>query len=230
MLGFSFGSANQIFHVHVIWPCSFNSRNPCYRNAHTNTQTSAGCNVKNQQFKYMSVGIWLNKLWSVHNMQYYIAAITKNEVDHDSCQYRLPWHIRRMKKHVTLCELLMYINDTYQKISLEGYILKILTSCFWVLGWVMQECQRKKKFLIICYFYNFKKCKLISFLWPPGGQWGTLFGEWCLTVLLPPLFSLWLVKRMREQWLCAYLLWITNSWVHLNGKKINITQFSRLRF
>lgn len=170
MLGFSLVVPIKFFHVHVIWPCSFSSRNLCYRNAHTNKQSSTDCNVKNQQFKYMSVGIWLNKLWSVHNMQY-CATIIKNEVDHDSCQYRLPWH-QRMKK---ACESLWVVNVYkwyIQKISLEGYILKILASCFWALGWGNDRGMSKEKefFLIICYFYNFKKCKLISFLCRHIGQ------------------------------------------------------------
>ena len=172
MLGFSLVVPIKFFHARIIWPCSFNLRNLCYRSAYTNTQSSTDCNVKNKQFKYMSVRIWLNKLWSVHNMQYY-AAIIKNEVGHDSCQYRLPWHIREWKKHVNHCELLMYINDIYiQKISLEGYILKLLTSCFWVLGWGNDTGMSKEKKYFLKSYATFiiKKSKLISFLCRHIGQ------------------------------------------------------------
>lgn len=65
-------------------------------------QCSIGGNIKNyKQFKSTSVGIWLNKLWSVHSMKYY-AAIKKNEMD----LYVLTWismTYQRMKK-VDLCD------------------------------------------------------------------------------------------------------------------------------
>lgn len=112
----------KFFHVHVIWPCIFTSRNLCYRNAHTNIQSSIDCNIKNyKQFKCMSVGIWLNKLWSVHNMQY-CAAIIKDEVDHCVLTWIGFHYISEWKKHVNLCELWVYVYKRYIHGSKSGRI------------------------------------------------------------------------------------------------------------
>ena len=39
----------------------------------------------------------------------------------------------------------MYINDIYMEVSLEGYILKILTGYFWVVGWGNDTGMSKEK-------------------------------------------------------------------------------------
>lgn len=69
---------------------------------------------------------------------------------------------------------MLFKGQLYLELSLERYILKILTDDLWVVGWgndMGMPKERSYGFVkIMCCFYNFKNCKVISFLCRHIGQ------------------------------------------------------------
>ena len=77
----------------------------------------------------------------------YCAAIIKDKVDHCVLTWIGFHYISENEKSMWIyvsCEC-MYINDIYMEVSLEGYILKILTGYFWVVGWGNDTGMSKEK-------------------------------------------------------------------------------------